>query len=426
MRISALAVALLLVLSGVVPAAAAATDAESGAPRVEEPGAAVSPQVDGPFDGDPRTVIRIGLGDDGDASWRVEMHYRFDSPNESDAFRRLGEEYVDGDTDVGVRADLFERIAARTSEATGREMEIRNATYDYSIDGEAGTGTLAVEFVWTNFLRQMENGDLALGDAFRLPSEASGEPESWLSLLGEDQRLYVETPPGYATNTTSIEVLQRNNAIILDGPSTFEGEDALVVTYRPTNITDPGGIPWTLVVGGGVLVALLVLLAVVLFRWRSGTGDESGSGTGGGGGRPGGPTPDASGGTTNGGVDAGTAAAGEGVGAAPASEEAEAEEPAVDLSLLSDEERIEHLLERNGGRMKQANIVAETDWSDAKVSQLLSAMADEGRVDKLRLGRENLISLPEEGGDGGGSGEDGNGDGDRDRDEDGDGSADAK
>ena len=47
--------------------------------------------------------------------------------------------------------------------------------------------------------------------------------------------------------------------------------------------------------------------------------------------------------------------------------------------------------------MKQATIVDETDWSDAKVSQLLSAMAEEGRVDKLRLGRENLISLPEDG-----------------------------
>jgi uncharacterized membrane protein len=46
--------------------------------------------------------------------------------------------------------------------------------------------------------------------------------------------------------------------------------------------------------------------------------------------------------------------------------------------------------------MKQANIVEETGWSDAKVSQLLSSMAEAGRVDKLRLGRENLISLPED------------------------------
>jgi uncharacterized membrane protein len=64
--------------------------------------------------------------------------------------------------------------------------------------------------------------------------------------------------------------------------------------------------------------------------------------------------------------------------------------------LLSDEERVERLLSSNGGRMKQADIVKETDWSNAKVSQLLSAMEEEGRIDKLRIGRENLISFPDE------------------------------
>ncbi|MFC7176811.1 helix-turn-helix transcriptional regulator [Halosegnis marinus] len=67
-----------------------------------------------------------------------------------------------------------------------------------------------------------------------------------------------------------------------------------------------------------------------------------------------------------------------------------------DFDLLSDEERVEYLLERNGGRMKQATIVEETGWSNAKVSQLLSAMDEAGRVNKLRIGRENLISLPGE------------------------------
>ncbi|WP_343160898.1 helix-turn-helix domain-containing protein, partial [Halorubrum sp. CBA1125] len=94
-------------------------------------------------------------------------------------------------------------------------------------------------------------------------------------------------------------------------------------------------------------------------------------------------------------------------------EEAEGDEADAgpDPSLLSDEERVERLLEGNGGRMRQAAIVEETGWSDAKVSQLLSAMAEEGRVEKLRLGRENLISLPDEGiGTGGGASATGDGD----------------
>ena len=68
----------------------------------------------------------------------------------------------------------------------------------------------------------------------------------------------------------------------------------------------------------------------------------------------------------------------------------------IETELLSDEERVERLLSSNGGRMKQADIVKETDWSNAKVSQLLSAMEEDGRIDKLRIGRENLISFPDE------------------------------
>lgn len=62
---------------------------------------------------------------------------------------------------------------------------------------------------------------------------------------------------------------------------------------------------------------------------------------------------------------------------------------------LSEKERIERLLEENSGRMKQNQITEETGWSDTQVSQLISSMEEEGRVDKLLLGREKLISLPE-------------------------------
>jgi len=60
---------------------------------------------------------------------------------------------------------------------------------------------------------------------------------------------------------------------------------------------------------------------------------------------------------------------------------------------LSDEERVIQLLEKNGGRMKQVNIVKNTEWSKSKVSMLLSDMEEEGEISKLRVGRENIISL---------------------------------
>jgi len=71
------------------------------------------------------------------------------------------------------------------------------------------------------------------------------------------------------------------------------------------------------------------------------------------------------------------------------------EDEDVDPELLSDEERVNRLLRQNGGRMKQGTIVDETGWSNAKVSQLLSKMDDDEEIEKLRIGRENLITLPD-------------------------------
>ncbi|WP_135363184.1 helix-turn-helix transcriptional regulator [Halosimplex halophilum] len=59
----------------------------------------------------------------------------------------------------------------------------------------------------------------------------------------------------------------------------------------------------------------------------------------------------------------------------------------------TDRELIVDILESHEGRMKQARIVDETGWSKSKVSMLLSEMEDEEEISKLRVGRENIISL---------------------------------
>ncbi len=70
------------------------------------------------------------------------------------------------------------------------------------------------------------------------------------------------------------------------------------------------------------------------------------------------------------------------------------EQAEEDTEELSDEELVIELLEANDGRMKQGMIVDETNWSKSKVSMLLSEMEDEELISKLRVGRENIISLP--------------------------------
>nr|WP_246084541.1 hypothetical protein [Salinadaptatus halalkaliphilus] len=62
--------------------------------------------------------------------------------------------------------------------------------------------------------------------------------------------------------------------------------------------------------------------------------------------------------------------------------------------FVTDREKVHQLIDENGGRMKQSQIVDSVDWSKAKVSRLLADLEDDEQITKLRLGRENLVCLP--------------------------------
>jgi hypothetical protein len=336
------------------------------------------PRLSGPVN----TTIRVDLHANASASWSIVSSYEIESDEERAAFEQYVEEYRTGETDAGPTADPFRTIVERASAATGREMHVENVTRTGTVGEDRGTVVLS--FQWTDMLERTGDRTLRLNDAVLLPGN-----NTWLSTIEAGQRLVIATPPGYSiVDSTGPSFDIRDNAIVVDGPRTIERP--LSVTYRGSATPTPDGAGQTPLVAGVVL--LVAALVVGVYLWRGGAGP---------------PTPV----SENGGSEAGDAAAvdvgGDGstpprsaddtdtTGESGAAETADEPAP-IDPDLLSDEERVERLLERNDGRMKQANIVSETGWSDAKVSQLLSSMADEGRVEKLRLGRENLISLPEE------------------------------
>jgi hypothetical protein len=60
---------------------------------------------------------------------------------------------------------------------------------------------------------------------------------------------------------------------------------------------------------------------------------------------------------------------------------------------LTDEDRVRKALAEDDGRMRQAALAEELDWSASKTSRVLSGMADEGTVEKIRVGRENVVDL---------------------------------
>jgi len=72
---------------------------------------------------------------------------------------------------------------------------------------------------------------------------------------------------------------------------------------------------------------------------------------------------------------------------------AEGEDTATATGEPTDAKLIVDILESNDGRMRQAAIVEDTGWSKSKVSMVLSDMEDDGEISKLRVGRENIVSL---------------------------------
>ncbi|WP_458207304.1 helix-turn-helix transcriptional regulator [Haladaptatus sp. NG-SE-30] len=307
------------------------------------------------------TTIRIVPQPDGDARWNVSMEFALRNQNETAAFEKLGQEFEQGNTEVGFSTDLFRRIAQHVESETGREMKIRQIDRTYAVRNR--TGTLYLSIVWTNFTR-VEGDRLILRDAFLLDDGES----TWLPSLSGDQRLVIHNPEGYRIQN-SPNFGHTNRTIRVEGPtSLYPGE--IDVTYvENSGKEEPKDEPLSLE------SIVLILLAIgtgsaglyVLIQRRDDESDDDAPEE-----RP-------------------------AVSSEPEPEpESEPEDDDPNLELLSDEERVEYLLKQNGGRMKQAKIVTETNWSNAKVSQLLSSMTDEGRVDKLRIGRENLITLPDE------------------------------
>ncbi|MFC5971507.1 helix-turn-helix transcriptional regulator [Halomarina salina] len=359
---------------------------------------------------EPTTTYTFELQENGDANVTVTVAYTLDSANDTAAFEDLRDEYERGA--VGPDVTVFRRAADAASEATGRQMNLTeaNRTTSYQNESNETVGVLELSFEWQRFAT-VDGATLRVSDAFQTPDG------TWLPGLRENQRLRVVVPDEYGIEDAAAARIE-GGALVWEGPTTFEEEDLEVVlsgegdvtpiSTTPPNGTGPGGEGSDGLLrqlfsplGGGMLVvfALAVVGLYVAVSRRDGEG--------------------ALGGVTavDGGASADTATAGadqtaqssaaEGAAtsgatadpdpAADPEQEPEEEGPfaGVDEDLLSDEERVERLLEYNGGRMKQANIVTETGWSNAKVSQLLSAMDDADRVDKLRIGRENLISLPD-------------------------------
>jgi len=315
-----------------------------------------------PADVDPDTVrILVSVREDGTAEWRVEYRIALDDENRTAAFESL-EADVENDT-ASYEAEFRELMRPSVRQAeneTGRGMAIRNVSVETSREFAPPTGVVAYELEWTAFAATVD-GRLHVGDAI------SG------FYVSEETILRVEWPDSYELDDVTPDPDERTEGGVEWRGRTAFGSEEPRLTVAPAG---GDGTPVPLSLAAVAAVALVATLGLV-GRARSGEASSPSAASA---------EADRSAGDANGGTAPdGTGGAGGDVAAGPPSEE-----------LLSNEERVIAALENHGGRMKQQELADRLDWGAPKTSRVVGSLRDEEAVEVFRLGRENVVTLPEE------------------------------
>ncbi|OYR47181.1 MULTISPECIES: hypothetical protein [unclassified Halorubrum] len=331
-------------------------------------------------------LIAVTVEPDGDAVWETQYRIRLADDDEEQAFEELRAD-VESDPDAYTSrfGERMRTTAGAAENATGREMNVTNV----SVSAERrelpqSYGVLTYRFEWSNFAA-VDGDRLLVGDAVDA------------LFLDESTSLIVSWEDGYRLGEASPTPTEtRDDAVVWQGPVDFtEGEPRVTIEQEEFAA---GALPF---VALGLLVAIV---AVVGYRRRPWGASASGE------------TPVASAESTEPGATTSTAAdgasaspdsasgeddvtsdsaAGEDESGTDADEDADGAAPPVDEDLLSNEEQVIRLVEENGGRVKQKRVAEELDWTAAKTSQVVTGLRDDGDLDGFRLGRENVLSLPE-------------------------------
>ncbi len=322
-------------------------------------------------------LITVEIDADGDAVWSIEYRTRLVTDDNETAFEAFRS---DLEANPEAYTDRFrgrmETTVADAESATGREMSVSNV----SVTAERREipqeyGVVVYRFRWNGFA-DVEDGRITAGDAI------GG------LFLDEQSSLILSWPESHELAEASPDPTERRDgAVVWVGPTDFTAGEPRIAAERGSVVTAvPSWLP--LLVGALLLVGVL---AAYIRRGREATSDADGTAA----------TPDADGSaaTPERAESAAATAAGAEPGDAENANDGEAEDeaaPPADEELLSNEEQVLRLIEREGGRMKQKRVAEELDWTDAKTSQVTTGLRDEGELDGFRLGRENVLSLPDD------------------------------
>ncbi|MDS0260202.1 hypothetical protein NDI56_12430 [Haloarcula sp. S1CR25-12] len=304
-------------------------------------------------------VLTADIAQSGDAAWTVDYRVRLTDENETRAFEGLRTD-IRGNESTYTDAfhERMNRTARAGENATGRPMAIQNVTVATTQESFGQSyGVVTYRFRWTNF---------AVGNDTYIEA---GDALSGL-YLDRNTSLTLQWPGGYRSQTVTPSPDEAtDSSVTWRGRQSFGADEPRVVASagRPLgdDVVERSPLP-------GVLGLILVSVAVTAAGYGAYRYVLADDDAGDGGGDSAAASPDDT--------------PADGAGASD-------DTPPADL--LSNEEQVLKLLRAEGGRVKQQALASELDWTAAKTSQVIGGLRDDGELETFRIGRENVVTLPE-------------------------------
>jgi len=295
------------------------------------------------------------IHEDGEDWYIIEYRTLLDSQSRVDEFNDFKLVVEGNSTHMTEFEANMHSIVSNAGIATSRPMTASD--FDISVSEQnTATGHYGIvrySFKWTH-LAEVSGSSITLGDVF-----FGGQ------YISNGDTFIVKVPAGYKVSGTTPEPdVQRKDELIWNGPRTFNSGEPDITFNKETS--------WLLV--AGILILLLVAGALI-YLIKNSTG------------------------SSNSPVKPQQVVEVEHqkiVEVEP--EELESPEPlqpyvSADSILESDEDMIISMLKESGGAMMQSGIVKNSGFSKSKTSSLLNKMVEDGLIQRVKKGRENLVRL---------------------------------
>lgn len=338
--------------------------------------------------------VDVYLHENGTATFTVDYRFENASSEDWESLRTDVEENATAYAEA--EGDDWNRVLEAGQNQTNREMSLSNVSVTTrESPAPRDMGHVTYTFQWSAF-SHVEPSLIEAGDAL-----------AGFTLV-DDTTLQFSWPEGYTARDVSPSPdTPPDGSVLWNGDETeFTDDQPSVVLIEnggqatgPIESGDDQPPSWAVALA---TIAVLVLAAATgwLVSRRGGRESDPAIDTDAAESSPNGATaPASASGPTNGASENGA-----GVGPSdPNGGQATIGEPASETQpsspppeLLSNEERVMRLLEQRGGRIKQQEVVSELEWTEAKTSQVVTSLREDDEIDVFRVGRENVLALPDE------------------------------